>query len=55
MNLGEPVYSSQVGGSMRGQAVKGKESQKVYRQSDHFIVPLRRGNARGGKGVAAAR
>jgi hypothetical protein len=55
MNLGEPGYSSMVGGSMRRQAVKGEESQTVFRQSDHFIVPLRRGNARGGKGVAVAR
>lgn len=53
--LGRAGIFSAWRGSMRGQAVKGKESQMVSRQSDHFIVPLRRGNARGGKGVAVAR
>jgi len=53
--LGRAGIFSAWRGSMRGQAVKGKESQTVSRQSDHFIVPVRRGNARGGKGVAVAR
>ena len=55
MNLGGPGQFSARKGSMRGQAVKGKESQMAPRQSDHFIVPVMRGNARGGKGVAVAR
>jgi hypothetical protein len=31
---------------------KGKGSEMASWQSDHFIVPTRRGNARGGKEVA---
>ncbi len=54
MNLGEPRYSSRKGRSMRQQAMIRKELQKVFWQSDHFIVLMKQGNACGGKGVAVA-
>lgn len=50
MNSGEPKYPQDV--SMRQQALKGKEPQKVPWQSDQCIVSMKQGNACGEKALA---
>ena len=51
MSTGESLYFPYLGAKVRYVLTTKEAGQKKYRQSDSSIVPLKVGNATGGKGA----